>query len=101
MKTKWPKEAPVFRVTEGGPLALKGAVGVGVFYDPNCWSNAPGEKTQWPGINRIGLQLLSGIAPGNDNKHPKDGWHGAYVHVSILRPLTPAARAMLALAKHE
>lgn len=97
---RYPKECPVFEVTQAdGCLAAKGAIGIGVSIGRDHRGDemafAPDEGAYFHASHAIGLQLIAGPEAPLVSVHPTEGWRGAMVHCRYLRPLTPAAVAML------
>jgi hypothetical protein len=90
----YPKEWPGFVLLSDGPFVKAGAILEMV---------APGVVPRNPDIalpTHFGLRLVRGVL-GNDGSvnlsvHPDDGWIGIQQHLDDLRPLTPAARELLA-----
>lgn len=97
---KWPNDCPVFRVTKTGALALKGALVVGVFLPPSgLQCRIPHSTDYYPSDTHVGVHVVCGHNPESDCQHPTEKWFGAMLHYTLLRPLTPAARDMLALVR--
>jgi hypothetical protein len=93
---KFPKEAPVFRLLEGGAYLAAGAIVELVEVDPWCGSGVFGRtwrhRPKFFGVRLLTPKHATSQAP----RHPQDGWTGCAVLVRKLEPLTPFARELKA-----
>jgi hypothetical protein len=96
-KMKYPRECPVFEVLSHGCLCDRGAIGIGIEVSPmKAIHPITGDVT----VNgHVGLHIVSGAAPDSTNIHPTERWNAAVIPYADLRPLTPAAREMLAMVR--
>jgi hypothetical protein len=99
-RKRFPDEAPVFEVIDDrGEVLPRGAIFEGVGAYSGVFKNVHGYDQECP--DGIGARVLdeSQMLMSSDNRHPVDGWVGLILYSADVKPLTPAARAMLAITK--
>jgi hypothetical protein len=99
--SRWPKECPVFEVVEGGTATIAGAV-VEAVEVPGPIVSSEGAELTVLQSGWLGLRVVdhSPLYPDEfKNSADRLGFPAFQQSVKQLRPLTPAAREMLALVK--
>ncbi len=95
---RYPSEAAVFEVFgTDGRVIPNGAHVEGIDIGLGGW-NKFGEWARHKGDRAIGVRDPNHKNP-HPNRHPAEDWVGAVIHTKHLRPLTRAAREMLAPVK--
>jgi len=104
-RTKYPPECPVFETTTYGPRLWKGAIveatgDFGVSIDGETIAIEIDGTLPNPALILIGVRAVDDADVIDDDprsRHPEHGWYRAGIYIDGLRPLTRAAREMLAL----
>jgi hypothetical protein len=97
---RYPKEALVFENTYDGYKVRRGAIVELAEWDGEVGPVNTGAK--YPAIlggKWAGVRVLDDRYVVECNRHPTQGWPGAVLMLKDLKPLTPAAREFLAIAK--
>jgi hypothetical protein len=98
-RKRFPDEAPVFEVINSGEYIGAGEVVEGLGY----WNGGFSLDGRFVDRHGIGARIVDNAElirrPKYDGVHPKEGWIGIHLRFEDIKPLTRAAREMLAIAK--